>query len=136
MSPTSSRAPRPGETFRDAVRAEARRLWWIQRGGWVALLVVFPLCIRFEWLRLVGLVAFAVLMVAFYRGCRRVKCPGCGKRLDYLLEDKQAMGCMGGSGLTRAAVSRKGLPENLHACPYCGHSFDAILQPPSAPSPS
>ena len=132
MSPLPSRTPRPGETFRDAVRAEARRLWWIQRGGLVALLVVFPLCICFEWLRLAGLVAFAALMGAFFRGCQRVKCPGCGKRLDYLLEDKQTMGFMGGSGLTRAPVSRKGLPEDLHACPYCGHPFDAVLQPPSS----
>lgn len=133
MSPTPSRAPCPGETFRDAVRAEAVRLWWIQRGGLVALLVIFPLCIFFEWLRLVGLVAFAALMIAFYRGCQRIKCPSCGKRLDYLLEDKQSMGPMTGSGLTRSLVSRKGLPENLHACPYCGHPFDTVLPLSVAP---
>ena len=117
------------------MKAEADRLWRLQWMGLVVLLGPFALLPLFPWvlvpwLQVVWLLAFAVFSYAFYRGCVRVQCPGCGKRLAYLLEDKR-MGSMRGtsvSGIPRGPISRKGLPDDLHACPYCGHPFDTILE--------
>lgn len=140
MSSNPSRElPRPANTFRDAVRTEAERLWRLQWMGLVVLLGPFVLFVVFNewvpfslipWLQIAWLMAVAGYSYAFYCGCVRVKCPGCGKRLAYLLEDKR-MGYLRGtsvSGIPRGPISRKGLPEDLHACPYCGHPFDAVLE--------
>lgn len=128
-----------GRTFREQVRSEARFLWKLQWAGIIVFLGLFVLFGLFmlelfpwsllPWLQIVGLAAIARFSYAFYRGCTRVKCPRCGKRLAYLLEDKR-MGCMRGtsvSGIPRGPVSREGLPEDLHSCPYCGHPFDAVV---------
>ena len=131
--------PRPGQSFRAAVREEAERLWRLQWTGLIVLLgggVLLGLFALFglrpsslvPWLQVAWLVAIAGYSYAFYRGCVRVQCPRCGKRLAYLLED-QRMGSMRGtsvSGIPRGPISRKGLPEALHACPYCGHPFDTV----------
>ena len=117
------------------MKAEAERLWRLQWMGLVVLLGPFallPLCLGslLPWLQVVWLLAIAVFSYAFYRGCVRVQCPGCGKRLAYLLEDKR-MGSMRGtsvSGIPRGPILRKGLPDDLHACPYCGHPFDAVQE--------
>jgi hypothetical protein len=123
-----------GRTFREQLRSEARFLWKLQWIGLPVLLAVFalfPLCpwSLLPWLQIVWLAAIAGFSYAFYRGCARVKCPRCGKRLAYLLEDKR-VGCMRGtsvSGIPQGPVSREGLPEDLLSCPYCGHPFDAVV---------
>lgn len=135
-SPATPR-PRPGQTFRDAVREQAARLWRLQWAELAVLLGAIGVGFWFEWVRLVGFVAFVALLYLFLRGCRRVKCPGCGHCLAYLLEDKQAMGSMSGTstaGIPRGPISRNGLPETLHACPYCGHPFDAVQEEKASPS--
>ena len=119
---------------------EAERLWRLQLAGLLVLFAMFPLFLLCQgallpWMQIVWLMAIVAVSYAFYRGCVRVKCPGCGKRLAYLLEDKR-MGSMRGTsvaGIPRGPISRKGLPEDLHACPYCGHPFDAVQPPPSVP---
>ena len=131
---TATPRPRPGPTFRDAVREQAERLWRLQWVELVVLLGAIGVGFWFEWGRLVGFVAFVALLYLFLRGCRRVKCPSCGHCLAYLLEDKQSMGSMSGTstaGIPRGPISRKGLPETLHACPYCGCPFDAAQDTPS-----
>lgn len=131
---TATPRPRLGPTFRDAVREQAERLWRLQWVELVVLLGAIGVGFWFEWVRLVGFVAFVALLYLFLRGCRRVKCPSCGRCLAYLLEDKQAMGSMSGTstaGIPRGPISRKGLPGTLHACPYCGHPFDAAQDTPS-----
>ena len=133
--PSDSCLPRPGETFREAVKAEAERLWRLQWMGLVVLLGPFallPLCpgSLLPWLQVVWLLAIAGFSYAFYRGSVRVQCPVCCKRLAYLLEDKR-MGSMRGtsvSGIPRGPISRKGLPDDLYSCPYCGHPFDTMLE--------
>lgn len=117
------------------MKTEAERLWRLQWMGLVVLLGPFALLplypwVLVPWLQVVWLLAIAGFSYAFYRGCVRVECPGCGKRLAYLLEDKR-MGSMRGtsvSGIPRGPISRKGLPEDLYACPYCGHPFDAMME--------
>lgn len=124
-------------TFRDAVREQAARLWRLQWAELAVVLGAIGVGFWFEWVRLAGFVAFVALLYLFVRGCRRVKCPGCGHCLAYLLEDKQATGPMAGTstaGIPRGAISRNGLPETLHACPYCGHPFDAVQEEKAAPS--
>jgi hypothetical protein len=115
------------------VKEEAERLWRLQLAGLVVVFAMIPLFALgpwplLQWMQIAWLVGIAAVSYAFYRGCVRVKCPGCGKRLAYLLEDRR-MGSMRGtsvSGIPRGPISRKGLPEDLHACPYCGHPFDNV----------
>lgn len=134
--------PRPAPTFRDAVREQAERLWRLQWVGLVAgfggfvLVALLAMGGPSAWLPLaqvVWLVSMAIGSHAAWRGLKRVKCPRCGKQLAYLLEDKR-MGVLRGtslSGIPRGLISRHGLPDDLHACPYCHHPFDAVQDSPS-----
>ena len=136
MSPIPPAPPPPGKTFRAAVREEAERLWRLQLtglivgfGGFVLVALLDPS----DWLPLVQvvwLIAMAIGSYEVWRIFKRMKCPRCGKQLAYLLEDKQ-MGVLRGTstwGIPRGLISRHGLPDDLVACPYCHHPFDAVLE--------
>ena len=147
--PAAPHPPRPGKTFRATVREEAEHLWRLQWTGLVVGLGGFVLVALLAmggpsaWLPLVQVVwllSMAIGSYAAWRSFRRMNCPACGKQLAYLLEDKR-MGVLRGTtllGIPRGLISRHGLPDDLFACPYCHHPFDAVPDenPPAASHPS
>ena len=148
-NPAAPHPPRPGKTFRATVREEAERLWRLQcvgLGGFVLVVVLLPILGPSDGLPVLQVVVCLFMAIGSYAAWRifkRMKCPHCGKQLAYLLEDKR-MGVLRGTstwGIPRGLVSRHGLPDDLFACPYCHHPFDALPEenPPAtsqSPHPS
>lgn len=107
-------------TFREeanAVLGKARRL---QMAGLAMMLGVFfflPFC---PWLGVVA-AGGAVLMGAGHWQLRKLRCPGCGRDLRFLVYDP------GYSGMT-GWVSPKVFAPQVRVCGYCGRRFDEGME--------
>ena len=123
MTESNSVDSAPGSTFREAARAEARRVWWFQWVGGLLVVGFWWLVPEHVWARFVAGAGAILLLCIYFRARSRVRCPQCGKRLNYLLQDRR-MGFFHGSAEATFPISRKGLPDDLSACPYCGFPFD------------
>ena len=103
-------------TFREeanAVLGRARRLQWAGLAMMLSVFFFLPFC---PWLGVVA-AGGAVLMGAGHWQLRKLKCPGCGRDLRFLVYDP------GYSGMT-GWVSPKVFAPKIRVCGYCGRRFD------------
>lgn len=105
-------------TFREEANAVLGRARRLQMAGLAMLLGVFfflPFC---QWLLPVALAGCVLMMVGHWR-LRKLKCPGCGRDLRFLVYDPSYSGQFPGG-----VVAPKAFAPKLRGCGYCGRSFD------------
>ena len=115
-------------TTRDKFRAEIGRSQTLHRCGAITALCGFMLLILSVrsladggWLRpiiqVATLIGFGTGVYSILRLRKVIKCPSCGKPLNYLLIDPSY------SKMSVIFGIPKDLPSNITACPYCHADF-------------
>ena len=116
-------------SFRAYVNATVLRLWRMQM---VCLPVIFlaPVGLLLTWetslcLRLFfQVIALVAILVNFYclSKARKLACPKCHKKIAYLLLDPSY------SKTGSPWLLPKGLPQEMHQCPYCHADWELAEQ--------
>ena len=105
-------------TFREEANAVLGRARRLQFAGLAMMLGVVFFLPFYPWLMLVA-VGGVVLQMAGHWKLRKLRCPGCGKDLRFLVYDPSYSGQFPGG-----VVAPKAFAPKVSGCGYCGRRFD------------